>query len=415
MKSDASNARRPPSSHHFWEQLVRTALQQRQVPTPFYIFSTVPIENALVELAQLDLRSEVRIRHWLSCKTQPVPALLKWWKDRGRGIEVVSSFELQAALTEGFPPDQILVNGPAKHHWLKEYPIPGLRVNFDSRSEMDALLSLACTCDWSLGVRCHTHEEFDPESPELPTQFGMQAEEAVSSIKRLARSHARIETIHFHLRTNVATPDIYGRALEDVREICRAARFHPKHVDCGGGMPPPYVLRPDGHAFNRKFNLRQLAGIYRKALRQFPGVQELWLENGRFISARSGVLVVRVLEIKERSGVRQLICNGGRTMNALISNWEAHDIFSVPRREEPGQLAAVYGPTCMAFDKLTCRPLATGIRTGDFLVWMDAGAYHIPWETHFSHGLAGVLWHEGEDLKVIRRPETFENWRKQWL
>jgi diaminopimelate decarboxylase len=149
-------------------------------------------------------------------------------------------------------------------------------------------------------------------------------------------------------------------------------------------------------------------------LSRFGGVRELWLENGRFVSARAGVLVVRVLEVKERANLRQLICDGGRTMNALVSNWEAHEIFSVPNRTGRKTMTAVYGPSCMAFDQLAVRPLPHAIRTGDYLVWMDAGAYHVPWETRFSHGYAAVFWHEGEAMRLVRPAETFESWWKQW-
>jgi hypothetical protein len=68
----------------------------------------------------------------------------------------------------------------------------------------------------------------------------------------------------------------------------------------------------------------------------------------------------------------------------------------------------------MAFDQLGRRPLPTGIRAGDHLAWLEAGAYHIPWETHFSHGLAAVLWHEGGKFSVARQAETFEEWWGRW-
>ena len=147
---------------------------------------------------------------------------------------------------------------------------------------------------------------------------------------------------------------------------------------------------------------------------RFPGLRELWLENGRFLTARSGVLVVTVLDVKERGGLRQLICDGGRTMNALVSNWEEHALLSVPQRSGATQLTAVHGPTCMAFDQLTRRPLPRSLRPGDRLVWLDAGAYHIPWETRFSHGLAAVLWHADGKLTCARAAESFDAWWSQW-
>jgi diaminopimelate decarboxylase len=445
----------------FWRVLVNRALESHD--TPFYLLSIEPVRDALRELDRLgpglagasgiargsvpanpglvgpsamrrtrsarplggrELRDQAtsasppgdgwRVRHWLSCKTQPVGPLLRWWRNQGHSIEVVSEFELLAALKEGFPPGRILVNGPAKHEWLHRHSVRGLFVNFDSPNEAKALASLARKLDWGVGVRIHTAEEFDPENPESSTQFGMPRAEALTALESLKRQNARIETVHFHLRTHVASPDIYERALNEVADICRAARFAPKYVDCGGGLPPPNVLSHNGRAFDSMFHLDGLARVYARALAQFPGIRELWLENGRFVSARSGVLVVRVRDLKQRQGLRHLICDGGRTTQALLSNWETHAILAVPARRGPLRPTAVCGPTCMAFDRLALRDLPLAVRPGDRLVWMDAGAYHIPWETRFSHGYAKVLWHEGREITVARQAESFESWWGQW-
>lgn len=408
----------------FWRGLVSRALSSHT--TPFYLFSVTPLFDALTALKTLEApfiqdtrgrsphRQAIHIRHWLSCKTQPLPPLLQWWRQQGNGIEVVSEFELCAALAEGFPPERILVNGPAKHAWLNRHPVRGLWVNFDSLTEARALCSLARKLSWRVGIRVHTTEEFDPENPGFPTQFGMQPTEAGEALRTLKRSKVRLETIHFHLRTNVESPQIYQRALAQVAHICRGARFSPKYVDCGGGLPPPNVLSPTGDAFDRNFALDELARRYARSLDQFPDARELWLENGRFLSARSGVLVVGVRDAKERRGLRQLICDGGRTPHALISRWEAHEIFVLPERRGPTRLTAVCGPTCMAFDQIARRDLPRAVRPGDCLVWMNAGAYHLPWETRFSHGYAKVLWHDGRRISVAREAERFESWWGQW-
>jgi hypothetical protein len=69
----------------------------------------------------------------------------------------------------------------------------------------------------------------------------------------------------------------------------------------------------------------------------------------------------------------------------------------------------------MAFDQLARRALPADLRAGDFLIWMDAGAYHLPWETRFSHGYAAVVWEEGGVLRLIRKPERFEQWEGMWV
>ncbi|MBM3838369.1 MAG: hypothetical protein FJ398_10460 [Verrucomicrobia bacterium] len=395
----------------FWKRLVARAARNHR--TPFYLFSIDPIREALAELKRID-NAALPVRHWLSCKTQPVRPLLQWWRRQGRGLEVVSEFELQAALAEGFNPERILVNGPAKHHWLPRRPVPRLAVNFDSLREIERLLPLAKSLNWRVGIRCLTEEEFDPETPSRPTQFGLAPHDAILALHRLQRAGAEIEILHFHLRTNVASAAVYERAIREVAEICGAARWIPRVLDCGGGFPPGHTLPRNGRPFAARFDLEKLAKVYENAARLLPGLEEIWLENGRFLTARSGVLVAQVLDVKERRGLRQLICDAGRTTHALLSNWEAHEVLALPSRGGRASLTGVYGPTCMAFDQLTCRALPRSIREGDLLIWMEAGAYHMPWETRFSHGLATVLWHENGKLRLARPRESFAAWWGQW-
>ena len=404
-------------SHHdsservdFWRRLVASVAGKHR--TPFYLFSILPFQAALNELQSAF--SPLPIRHWLSFKTQPLRPLIQWWGKQGRPVEVVSEFEFLAARAEGFPAERILINGPAKHHWLPRHAVERLCVNFDSPGEAQALAPLAKKLDWTCGVRLLTREEYDPEKPDFATQFGLAPEEAVGVIRRLKRAGARIETTHFHLRTNVASAAVYERALKEASEVWRAAGFSPRYVDCGGGFPPPHVRTRGGQAVNAMFDFSEMKRGYERALKLFPDAREIWLENGRWLSARSGVLVVRVLDRKQRGAVRSLICDGGRTMNALISNWEIHDLFTIPRRSGQEITTTVNGPTCMAFDQLARLPLPDSLRAGDHIVWLDAGAYHLPWETRFSHGLATVLWHDGQKTRVVRPRESFSAWWSQW-
>lgn len=435
-----------PKTIEFWKRLVREALLL-SAPTPFFLLSALPIAERISELdgalieagfksAIESRKSKIGFRHWLSCKTQPVAPLLRWWRQQSRPIEVVSEFELRAALAEGFAPENILVNGPAKHHWLSQFgapisksgrfkknqhaesefgaPLRNLSVNFDSPAELDVLLPLAKRLNWRCGVRINTMEEFDPENPQFPTQFGFTPDEATKALKKLLRAKARVEIVHFHLRTNIASAQIYQRAIAEVVEICRSARSNPSFLDIGGGIPVRHVLTRGGKVFDGEFGLRAFAVMLRQAVKQFPNLQEVWLENGRFITTGSGVLVVKILDFKERRGMRQLICDGGRTMNALLSVWEQHALLPLENRSGTEALTVVHGPTCMAFDQLARIPLPCSLKAGDHLIWLDAGAYHIPWEARFSHGHAAVLWHDENGLRLVREQQSFENFWAQW-
>jgi diaminopimelate decarboxylase len=86
----------------------------------------------------------------------------------------------------------------------------------------------------------------------------------------------------------------------------------------------------------------------------------------------------------------------------------------LPKRGGAEILTAVCGPTCMAFDQLARIPLPRSLKAGDHLIWLDAGAYHLPWETRFSHGHAAVCWHDEQGLQLVRERQSFENYWSQW-
>ena len=425
MKTPAAlNFGHSPETIEFWKRLVREALSL-STPTPLYIFSALPIAERISELdAELisagfqsqtqNSKPKILFRHWLSCKTQPVAPLLRWWREQGRGIEVVSEFELAAALAEGFAPENILVNGSAKHHWLPQFELRELSVNFDSPAELAALLPLAKKLNWRCGIRILTSEEFDPENPQFPTQFGFASAEVVTALKKLQRAKARTEIVHFHLRSNISSVATFERAIAEVAEICCAAKFSPMQLDIGGGIPVRHVLTRGSKVYDGEFGLRSFAKMLRQSVKLFPDLRELWLENGRWVSAGSGVLVVKILDVKERRGVRQLICDGGRTLNALMSVWEQHALVPLAERGGAEVLTVVHGPTCMAFDQLARIPLPRSLKAGEHLLWLDAGAYHLPWETKFSHGHASVCWHDEKGIRLVRERQGFKKFWGDW-
>lgn len=394
-----------------WEEVLSRAVSR--VETPFYLCAWSPVLEALAELSILS--TGLPVRHWLSFKTQPVRPLLSRWRNSGLGVEVVSEYELCAALHEGFSPDLIIVNGVAKHSWLTAHRIEGIRLHFDSLREVEVLAGQAREFHWRTGIRLHLDKERDPDEPEFGGQFGLNEREALTALSDLRKKGVLLESVHFHLRSNVPSADSYKEALEEVQGICDRAKFSPRYVDCGGGLPVRGIRLLDGDDTGQQFDLAALAHVLARAGTRMPGLQEFWLENGRFITARSAVLVVRVVDVKERPDSRYLICDGGRTNHALVSDWEAHSLMTVPVRTGTVRLTTVCGPTCMAFDRLIRAELPESIDVGDYIVWMDAGAYHIPWETRFSHGLATVIFcDENGELLISRDKETFPEWWSRW-
>jgi diaminopimelate decarboxylase len=388
-----------------WCSLARVAVDQWG--TPIYIFHAAEIDRALAQLEAIP--SPLPIRHWLSCKTLAVAPLLQQWNEMGGGIEVVSPFELNAALAEQFDPTRILVNGTAKHRWLPTFNVPHLHVQFDSLAEIRELAELASVRQWRVGIRVHTRQNRDPDDGRFLDHFGIAPFEVPLALDVLRKHDLVPDCVSFHLHSNLRSVVPYLEAMDEVASICARYGLSPSCLDIGGGLPAPGEVI--GGLDGSTFDLGAMGQVFLRAHERFPSVRELWLENGRFISSRAGALVIQVWDVKQRGGMRYLICDGGRVNHALPSDWQSHTILISPQREGPEVATTICGPTCMAYDILGRTQLSMNIEAGDLLVWQNAGAYHLAWETRFSLGTVPVVWYSKTGApKVVRTRESFHSW-----
>ena len=159
-------------------------------------------------------------------------------------------------------------------------------------------------------------------------------------------------------------------------------------LDLGGGFPVfdinAPVPRPERFA-------RELADLL-AALPADRRPSRLAVEPGRFLVARSGYLVARVLHVRERGGpmvvldagmtelIRPALYGARHGISALTAGlrpWPAPGLAGrdAAAQPEPGlTLTAVEGPICESTDSFGSHPLPPLVR-GDLVVIRDAGAY----------------------------------------
>lgn len=371
--------------------------------TPCYVVRWKPVAQVA---AALEARfSPLRLRQWLSFKTHPVRPLARAWIAAGRGVEVVSEYEFVALRELQCPADQLLVNGVAKHTWLGRHQVFGLRVHFDSIREIRELLPQAVRDRWRVGLRCRVPSECDSPGSSFGGQFGLVDDELAEAHQRLQAAGVRVDGLHFHLGPGARQPGAYRDSVEYIVARCARHGIAPRYIDCGGGLEA-------GAAGEAALDdLVEAAGA---AAMRCP-FDEVWTENGRFLTATSTALVVRVIDAKVRDECRYLICDGGRTNQALAADHGLHPMLLLPPRPGPDILTTVTGATCMTDDRLGRLMLPAGVVPGDLVVWLSAGAYHLPWETRFSQGLCAVVWcDETDTMSLARRRETVEEWGRSW-
>ena len=141
-------------------------------------------------------------------------------------------------------------------------------------------------------------------------------------------------------------------------------------VDLGGGIGVPEQL---GHS---EIDLSALDRGVADLANAFPHL-EFWMEPGRFLVAKAGVLVAVVTQLKGKGDVQYVGVATG--MNSLIRPalyGAHHDIRNLTRLDDPmSHRVNVVGPICETADQLGLDRWLPQTREGDVLLIATCGAY----------------------------------------
>ncbi|HUY83773.1 MAG TPA: hypothetical protein VMU86_04295, partial [Steroidobacteraceae bacterium] len=184
----------------------------------------------------------------------------------------------------------------------------------------------------------------------------------------LARG-VRVVGLHAHSGSGVFDADSWietGALLADL-----SARFPEAGVvDLGGGLGVP------DYAGGDEVDLEALERGVAELRRRHPRLR-FWMEPGRYLVARAGVLVSRVTQLKGKGEVRYVGIGTG--MNSLIRPalyGAHHEVVNLTRFGEPAtEMATVVGPICESADRLATDRWLPPTEEGDVLLLANCGAY----------------------------------------
>ena len=201
------------------------------------------------------------------------------------------------------------------------------------------------------------------------SKFGIPLSDADELIALTKAEGVRVTGLHAHTGSgifNVANWTETGTLLADL-----AARFpHVTVVDLGGGIGVPEQV---GHG---EIDLGALDRGVAGLAKSFPHI-EFWMEPGRYLVAKAGVLVAIVTQLKGKGDVQYVGVATG--MNSLIRPalyGAHHDIRNLTRLEEPmSHRVTVVGPICETADQLGADRWLPETKEGDVLLIATCGAY----------------------------------------
>ncbi|HCM99376.1 MAG TPA: diaminopimelate decarboxylase [Rhodobacter sp.] len=386
-----------------------------EVGTPFYCYSTA----TLTRHYQLFTQALDPMPHLVcfAIKSLSNIAVLKVLGNLGAGMDVVSGGEYQRALAAGVSGEKIVFSGVGKtQDEMRMALLGGIRqFNVESEAELLALSQVASFLDKIAPITIRVNPDVDAKTHEKiatgkkENKFGIPINRA-SEVYALAASLPGIDVIGIDVHIGSQLTDLapFEEAYFKIAELTvrlREQGHNIRRLDLGGGLGIPY----------EKSNLPlPLPSDYGALIKRTLGHLgcEIEIEPGRLISGNAGILVSKVIYVKEGEGQDFLILDAA--MNDLVrpSMYGAHhDIIPVQEAAIGAKTRPydIVGPVCETGDTFAkARPL-TDLTAGDLVAFRSAGAYGAVMASEYNSRplIPEVLVH-GHNFAVIRPRPTLE-------
>jgi len=382
--------------------------------TPLHAYSATAIRSRIEGLQSALQGLDASICY--AVKANSNLAVLQLMATAGVGADIVSSGELHRCLHAGIAADRIVFSGVGKtEDEMADALAAGIgRFNVESHDELLTLQRVAqahgsiarAAVRINPDVDALTHAKISTGKSE--NKFGVSIDEARRWFAERARlSHVQLDGLHVHIGSQILTLEPYRLALARVAEFWRELEQagHPiRSIDVGGGLGVRYRAGEDTPIATADY-----VAVIRQALAGYDGC--LLLEPGRYLVAEAGVLLTRVLRIKQGGERRFLVIDAAMNDLQRPSLYDAwHDILPVvadPTR--PMARYDIVGPVCETGDTFARARELPECREGDLLMIMATGAYGASMaSTYNSRPLAAEAMLDQGRYAVIRRRQRFE-------
>ncbi len=383
------------------------------VGTPFYCYSSAAVTSAYEEFAGAFRGQPALVCYAL--KANANLALVRTLARLGAGADVVSEGELRVALAAGVPAERIVFAGVGKTEAEMAAGLEAgiLQFNVESLPELEALNRVAM----GRGVRAPaalrinpdvdagTHEKITTGKAE--NKFGIDLAR-VREIAALAAGMPGIslQGLAVHIGSQLTGLAPFRAAFERLAALYGELRDagHDLHqLDFGGGLGIAYRDESPPRVADYAAMVKEVAG----------GLDaRLVFEPGRLMVGEAGILVTRVLYVKEGAQRQFLIVDSA--MNDLIrpTLYDAwHDMIPVVEASGADRQAFdIVGPVCETGDTFARQRPLPAMAAGDLLAICCAGAYSACMASAYNmRRPAPEILVRGQDFAVVRpRPDYAE-------
>lgn len=380
------------------------------VGTPFYCYSTGTLQHHYTvfrDAVAAEWPGPVLVAY--SVKANGNQAVIATLGAMGAGADIVSLGELKRARAAGIPAKNIIFSGVGKtREELAAALQDGIfQFNVESEPELEALSSVATELNVQAPIALRVNPDVDAGSHhKISTgrkrdKFGIPIARAVALYQRAATlSGIEVRGLDVHIGSQLTDLEPFRLAFARIASLIEELRgqgHEIDRIDIGGGLGIPYSEEvppiPGRYAAMIKETLGHLGGT-------------LVLEPGRLIVGNAGILVARVIYVKETEGHRFAILDAA--MNDLVrpAMYDAWHTIE-PVREAPSSTALgpidLVGPICETGDTFARDRMMPPMKAGDLVAFRSAGAYGaVMAGTYNTRALIPEVMVRGGDHAVVR-------------
>lgn len=380
--------------------------------TPLYVYCARAVAARFARLrAAFGGRADLLVAY--SVKANPSLAMIRLLAREGAGADVVSGGELVRALRAGVPAERVMFSGTGKREDELAAALDAgiLCFNVEVEDELAALSRLAVARGVRAGVALRVNPDTDARTHHYIStgrsvnKFGVPWERAHELYRRAAALPGIAPRgLDCHIGSQLTSVAPFAEALARVRELTLALRrdgLPLDLLDVGGGLGVRYTDEqpPPVEDYARTV----LAALGDLGAR-------LVLEPGRWLVAEAGLLLTRVLYVKENRGKRFVVVDAG--MNDLMrpALYGARHGLLPARRGGGVVVADVVGPLCETGDFLATGREVPDARPGDLLAVLGAGAYARSMASNYnSRPRAAEVLVDGGEGHLVQARETIDD------
>ncbi|MGE0087906.1 MAG: diaminopimelate decarboxylase [Bacteroidales bacterium] len=353
--------------------------QFEQLHTPFYYYDSELLTKTLLALKET-ADSNGYIVHY-AVKANANERILRTIADYGFGADCVSENEIRMAIDCGFKSEHIVFAGVGKSDEEIKYAITigVFSINCESVQELEIINHFSDLLKKRTQVALRVNPDIDAHTHKNITtgtrfnKFGVTENELYSIFDQPNRyQHIYFTGIHFHIGSQITDKQVFISLCHRINYIQKKLyekNVYLPHLNVGGGLGINYES-----PVNQIPDFRTYFSLFKNHL-QIMNDQKVHFEPGRSVVGQSGMLITKVLYVKENHGRKTIICDAGFTelIRPALYN-SSHKIINLSSGHG-SQVYDIAGPICESSDYFGREITLAESKRGDLLAIFSVGAY----------------------------------------